>query len=209
MRRLPLLSLLLLTACPAAAPLAVVANRSGAIANGTDAVLITATSPQPGFIDFTVSAGGQLTTPRVQTDASGAATTTLTATTPGAITVTATMATASGTTTVTFTSPASPHLRFQTSPSNTMAQNLLRPIPVVVVEDGAGVVTSSSASVTVGITPGSCAATLDASSQLTVNAVQGVASFYGLKSSLVATGCTLTATSGTLPSAVSAAFDLQ
>jgi len=58
-------------------------------------------------------------------------------------------------------------------------------------------------------TPGSCGAALDASSLMTVNAVQGVASFYGLKSSTVASGCTLTATSGSMPSAVSAAFDIQ
>lgn len=80
---------------------------------------------------------------------------------------------------------------------------------MVVVEDGAGVVTSSSASVTVAITPGSCSAALDSSSLMTVSASQGVASFYGLKSSSPATGCTLTATSGSLSTAISTAFDIQ
>ena len=123
--------------------------------------------------------------------------------------VTASAGGASASTSVTFTAASGPRLRFRVSPSNTMAQNLLRPIPEVVVEDGSGVVTSSNDSVTVAITAGSCVAALDASSLMTVNAVQGVASFYGLKSSTVASGCTLTATSGSMPSAVSTAFDLQ
>ncbi|MDP1829268.1 MAG: hypothetical protein Q8L48_38745 [Archangium sp.] len=197
----------LLAGCSAPSQgLLLTAERASATANGTDAVLITATG-STDFIDFTAS-GGVLSTTRVKGDG---ATTQLTSSTAGSITVTASVAKGpSASTTVTFTAPTTgPRLRFQTSPGNTTAQNLLRPVPVVVVEDPAGVVTSSSAPVTVAITAGSCAAALDASSLMTVSAVQGVASFYGLKSSTTATGCTLTATSSGLQSAVSTAFDLQ
>lgn len=219
MRSLALVCLALLGCSPASQNLVVTADRSSATANGTDVVTITATrttatgSPVQDFVDFTVSAGGQLSAAHVKGDASGAAITTLTATTAGAITVTATAtdsASVTGSATVTFTAASAPHLRFQTSPGNTVAGNLLRPVPVVAVEDGAGVVSSSSASITVAITPGSCAGVaLDSTSLMTVAADHGLASFYGLKVGTAATGCTLTATSGSLPSAVSTAFDIQ
>ena len=194
--------------CTSAQTITVVADRSTAIANGTDQVTITATTGSPDTVDFTAD-GGVLSAAQVKTTDGGIATTKLSSSTTGTVTVTASAGNASATTSVTFTAASGPRLRFRVSPSNTVAQNLLRPVPEVVVEDGAGIVTSSSASVTVGITPGSCAATLDASSLMTVNAVSGVASFYGLKSSTVASGCTLTATSGSLSSAVSTAFDIQ
>lgn len=190
------------------------ADRSTGVADGIDAVTIVATatangSPVQEFVDFTVTAGGQLSEARVKGNAAGVSTTKLTANTAGAFTVTATAAGgAPASTTVTFTASGAPHLRFRTSPSNTAAQNLLRPVPEVVVEDALGIVTSSSASVTVAITAGSCSATLDASSLMTVSAAQGVASFYGLKSSTPATGCTLTATSGSLQAAVSMPFNI-
>ena len=199
------------------APQAIVvkADRSSAVANGTDAVTLTATSTAadgtafPDVVEFTVSAGGQLSATSVKSDAAGVATTKLTATTPGTLTVTATAGPTSGQATVVFASSTGPRLRFQTSPSNTAQQNLLRPIPAVVVEDASGVVTASSAAVTVVVTPGSCSASIDPSSLSTVNALRGVASFNGLKLDKAATGCTLTATSGTMPSAVSSAFDIQ
>lgn len=202
--------LLLLAGCSAAPSLVLTASRASATANGTDAVVLTATG-STDFVDFTTD-GGVLSATRVKGDSAGVATTQLTSTTTGEITVTASVAKGpSAATTVTFSAAtAGPRLRFQTSPGNTVAQNLLRPVPVVVVEDATGAVTtSSSASVTVAITTGSCAAALDASSLMTVSAVQGVASFYGLKSSTVASGCTLTATSSGLQSAVSTAFDVQ
>ncbi len=191
--------------------ISVTADRSTATANGTDSVQLTATTSAASgtAVDFTVSAGGQLSAARANTDASGVAKTQLTSTTAGTVTVTATLGQVSDTATVTFAAASGPRLRFQTSPSNTIAQNLLRPIPSVVVEDNSGIVTSSTAPITVAITAGSCAAALDASSLMTVNAVQGVANFNGLKSSTQATGCTLTATSGTLQAAVSTAFDIQ
>lgn len=208
MRSLVLASLFLL-GCPSAPQtIALTADRASALANGTDQVTITATTGSPDTVSFSAD-GGQLSAASVKTDDAGVATTKLSATTAGSVQVTASAGSATASTTVTFTAASGPHLRFRVSPSNTMAQNLLRPVPEVVVEDGSGLVTSSSASVTVAMTPGSCASALDASSLMTVNAVSGVASFYGLKSSTVASGCTLTATSGSMPSAVSGAFDIQ
>jgi hypothetical protein len=198
-----------LIGCGAPQTVSVVADRATATADGVDAVTITATASPAQFVDFTVSAGGQLTETRVKSDASGKAITKLTSSSAGMMTVTASVSMASASTTVTFSASTAPRLRFQTSPANTLAMNLLRPVPVVIVEDGAGIVTSSSAAITVAITPGSCAATLDASSLLTVNAAMGSASFYGLKSSIVATGCTLTATSGSLQAASSTVFDIR
>jgi hypothetical protein len=214
-RSLILVAVVVLVGCSAASPtLTLAADRSTGVA-GTDTVSLVATvtgangSPVQDFVDFTVTAGGQLSDARVKGNAAGVSTTKLTASSAGALTVTASVAGASSaSTTVTFSASGAPHLRFQTSPSNTMTQNLLRPIPAVVVEDTLGTVTSSTASVTVAITPGSCSATLDASSLTTVSATAGVASFYGLKSSTAATGCTLTATSSGLQAAVSTSFDL-
>lgn len=207
--RLLVLPCLFLLGCPSAPQtIGISAGRLSAIANGTDRVTITALTGSPDTVSFSAD-GGQLSATSVKTDDAGVAITSLSATTAGSVVVTASAGTASASTTVTFTAASGPQLRFRVSPSNTMAQNLLRPVPEVVVEDGAGLVTSSNASVTVAITAGSCAAALDASSLMTVSAVMGVASFYGLKSSTVASGCTLTATSGSMPAAVSAAFNLQ
>ena len=186
-----------------------VADRTTGVADGVDAVTLTATAVGADFIDFTASAGGQLTQTHAKADASGVATTKLSAAAAGTINVTATVLKLTSSTSVTFSASTAPHLRFQTSPANTLSGNLLRPVPVVVVEDGSGVVTSSSAPITVAITTGSCAATLDSSSLLTVTASMGSASFYGLKSSTLASGCTLTATSGSLQAAVSTVFDIR
>lgn len=217
MRSLLLTVCISLLGCGApGATLVLVVDRTSAAANGTDALLVTATStgaggvPVQDFVDFTVAAGGQLSEARVKGNGEGVATTKVTATTPGSFTVTATgPGKVSASVTATFVAASDQRLRFQASPSNTLANNLLRPVPSVVVENGAGVVGASSASVTVAITPGSCSASLDPASLMTVVADRGVASFYGLKVSTPATGCTLTATSGTLPQAVSTAFDIQ
>ena len=199
-----------LVACSAAPPtVSVTAERASGVADGVDAVTVTATTSPAASVDFTVSTGGVLTQTQVKSDASGKATTKVSSSMAGTITITATVEKVSGTTSVTFTASSAPRLRFQASPANTLAMNLLRPVPVVIVEDAAGIVTSSSAAVSVAITPGSCGAALDASSLLTVNASMGSASFYGLKSSTVASGCTLTATSGSLGSAVSGVFDIR
>lgn len=218
MRSLFTLSCLVVACSPATQSLTMGVDKSAAVANGTDGVIVSATrtmadgTPVSDFVDFTVTSGGTLSTMRVKGDTAGVAKTTVTATAAGPVTVSANvpgMQSLTGSVTVTFTAASAPRLRFQTSPSNTQSQNLLRPIPVVVVEDGNGMTnTTSTASVTVAVTPGSCSAQLDATSMMTVSAVQGVASFYGLKITTPVTGCTLTATSGSLQAAVSTAFDI-
>lgn len=214
-------SLALVACLPAPQTITVVAERSTAVADGSDAVTITATgiaadgSPFQGSVDFTATAGGQLSDAHVTSDRFGVSKTKLTAKVAGPITVTATVPAAanqpkvSGSTIVTFAAGGGPRLRFQASPMDTVAQNLLRPMPVVVIEDSAGVVKSSSALVTVAVTSGSCSASLDPTSLAAVSAEQGVATFYGLKISLPATGCTLTATSGSLQPALSNSFSIR
>jgi hypothetical protein len=199
------LPLLLLCACGPAGITGIAVDRINATADGTDAVNVTASAPSGTKVSFTTT-GGTLAQASVVADAKGAAVTQLSSSTPGTFTVSASAGTTTATVNVTFASAR--RLRFQTSPGNTVAQNLLRPVPEVWVEEGGGVVASSAASITVAVTPGSCNATLDATSLATVNAAQGKASFYGLKISAPATGCRLTATSGTLAPAVSTSFDV-
>jgi hypothetical protein len=76
--------------------------------------------------------------------------------------------------------------------------------PVIVqVKDGNGnIVTTSTKSVTLSITPGTGASGAVLTGPTTVNAVNGVATFSGLSINLAGNGYTLTATSGTLSPAV-------
>lgn len=178
---------------------------------GLDSVTITATvTPAQQTLVVFQSADGTLSETQVRSNSAGVATTQLTSSRSGSVQVTATVsigsATSAGLTTVNFTSGTK--LRFSTSPSNTRAGDLLRPVPVVVVEQN-GATISSSAPITVSVTPGSCTSTLDSTSLTMVNANQGTANFYGLKISTPATGCTLTASSGSFDQGVSAAFDVQ
>jgi hypothetical protein len=218
MRSLLAFSWLLLSCAPAAQTLVVTADRTSANASGSDVVTVSATrtsadgKPVSEFVDFTVTGGGQLSATHVQADAMGVAKTTVTSSSAGSVTVTATVpgkTDLTGTATITFNTVSGPRLAWQTSPSNTQTQNLLRPIPTVVVRDDNGVITSSTAPITVAVTPGTCGgASLDSTSLMTVSAQSGSASFYGLKITTPATGCTLTATSNGLPSAVSSSFDI-
>lgn len=190
--------------------LLVAASKPIASADGVDTVTISVLGVLDA-VEFTTT-GGTLSVTRATRDAQGVAKTELTSTVVGQVTVTATSTSgAVGKTNVSFTAPSTgPRLRFRTSPGTTQQMNLLRPIPEVAFEDANGaVLTSSTAPVTVAITPGSCAGVLEATSLATVNAVQGVASFNGLKVDRVADACTLTATSPSTTSAVSAAFDVR
>ena len=223
MRSFAILSFVSLACSPAPQSLTAQGDRATAIANGTDSVTISAIRTTPegvgivGVVDFTVSSGGKISATHVMSDATGTAKTVLTSTAAGEITVTATVP---GTTReipilltasvgIRFDAPAGPKLRFQTSPSNTQAQNLLRPIPVVVVEDASGnVMTSSTASITVAVDPLSCSASLDSTSMMTVTASQGTSSFYGLKITTPVTGCRLKATSGDMQAGISTPFDI-
>jgi len=209
------LCLVLLTACGSTDVVTLSSDRPTARANGADAVTVTATVKnaggvvQSGVAVFFSAPSGMISRLSANTDAFGKATTTITSATAQTIAVKASLDAASMgvTTTVTFTS--SNALRFSTSPRNTVAGDLLRPVPVVAIEDAMGGATTSAATVTVRITAGSCAAALDASSLTSVVAQNGSASFYGLKSSTAATGCTLTATSDGAIAGVSTAFDIQ
>jgi len=190
----------------------VAADKAVALVNSESVTITAAVSPpQETLVVFSASPGATLTATQVKSNAMGVATTLLTSSVPGPVTVTANVSSGSSSganlAMVTFTSGT--RLRFATSPSNTLSQNLLRPVPTVNVEQNGALVTSSSAAVTVTVTPGSCSPSLDSTSLTTVNAVQGVASFFGLKISTPATGCTLTATGNGFDPAVSAAFDIQ
>lgn len=195
------------------ASLSVAADKAVALVN-SESVAITATvsPPHETLVVFSVnqSSGGTLTATNVRSNAMGVATTLLTSSAPGPVEVSAKAqvgdATPSGFATVNFTSGIK--LRFMTSPSNTMSQNLLRPVPQVAIEQNGAVVTSSSASVTVFVTPGTCSG-LDPTSLDTVSAAQGIASFYGLKMSAPGTRCTLTAMGNGYDQGTSAPFDVQ
>lgn len=220
MRLLALAAAAVLFTCCAGGPptITVAADRNTAVANGTDRIFLNAVAkqadgrPLKGTIDFTATTNGRLSAERVPSDEGGVATTTLTATIAGPVTVTATSTEGgSGSATVTFTvPPVGPRLRFQTSPGNTVAQNLLRPVPVVVVESSSGVMDSTSdAVVTVVVADGSCNVALDSSSLMTVTANQGSASFFGLKISVAAQSCRLSATSPGIEPATSLPFNIQ
>lgn len=199
----------LLFGCGAAPVVTVSADKTHAAADGSDAITVTAVVTGGGSVTFSSDAGHLGAT----TQTSSGATVTVTSSEAATVTVTASVEGAqSAHVTLTFDAAQSTGkvLRFATSPANTQAQNLLRPVPVVNVEDASGALqTGSSATVTVSVTPGSCGGTaLDPNSLYEVDASNGVASFYGLKIATPATGCTLTASSPGLTSAVSASFDV-
>ncbi len=206
---------LALSACGPSEVLSLKSDRATAQANGADAVTLTATvkwngaAPKAGVtVHFSAASPGVLSAASSVTDANGEATTRLTSLSAESILVHAVLADPSTdvSTSIAFTVATVNRLRFSTSPGSTGVDNLVRPVPVVVIEDAAGNPTTSTATVTVRITTGSCAAALDASSLVSVAASNGSASFYGLKSSTAATGCTLTATSGSFTPATSTAF---
>lgn len=217
------LPLLVLTACGPSAVLSVNTDRNSAQANGTEAITITATvkdasgaAKSGATVTFSVPSPGALSESSVTTDASGNAVTKLTSTAVGALVVTVSTEGAANDVkpSFTFTTPKAPNepaaLRFTQSPATTQLNNLLRPIPTVVVVDSGGmVVTSSTASITVRLTAGSCSGSLGSTSLFTVAARMGEASFNGLSAASAGTGCTLTADAAGLEPAVSTAFDLQ
>ncbi|MBL8913451.1 MAG: Ig-like domain-containing protein [Archangium sp.] len=198
-----------LTACSPAF-LSFSSDKLSAIANGTDVVTFTVSPPTNGEVAFSLTGTATLSATKV-TPANGSATVTLTSTTPGMVTVTATQGNLTASTSVTFTAPT-PGLRWTTSPANGQTQNLLRglgnALPTVVVEENGQTLTSSTASITVSVTPGSCNAQIDSSSLTTVSAQQGTATFNGLRISTAATGCTLTASSSGLTAGVSTSFNI-
>jgi hypothetical protein len=100
-----------------------------------------------------------------------------------------------------------PRLIFQTNPSGGEANTPFATQPVVIAQDSINHTnTSFNGPVTLTLTSGTAGATLVGTA--TVNAVNGVANFSGLAISKAGTGYRLTASSGGLSSASSAAFDI-
>jgi hypothetical protein len=98
-------------------------------------------------------------------------------------------------------------LAFKVQPVNTVATVAITPAVQVAVEDATGaVVVNSSAPVTIALGANPGETTLGGT--LTVNAVNGIATFSNLTIGALGTGYTLNATSGALPSVTSSAFNI-
>lgn len=98
-------------------------------------------------------------------------------------------------------------LAFQVQASNTPLNTAITPAVQVAVEDSTGaVVTSSTAPVTVALYSDPNSGVL--SGTLTVNAVNGIATFPDLKIDTLGTGYTLRASSGTLTAIIGNAFNI-
>ncbi len=98
-------------------------------------------------------------------------------------------------------------LAFAQQPGNTAAGAVITPAVTVQVQDASGnLVTSSSASITIAIGNNPGGSTLGGT--VTVNAVNGVATFNNLTLDKVGTGYTLTAASAGLTGATSNAFNI-
>ena len=104
------------------------------------------------------------------------------------------------------TAGAAAKLAFVQQPSNTASGAAITPAMTVQIQDAAGNLVNSAASVTLAIGTNPSAGTL--SGTATVNAVAGVATFSGLSIDKAGTGYTLAATSGALTPATSAAFNI-
>jgi len=120
-------------------------------------------------------------------------------------------ATATGLTSATssafnITPAAASKLAFLVSPASTAAGATLTPAVQVSILDTFGNATTSTANVTLTLSTNPGTSTLTGTT--TVAAVNGVASFGNLSLDKLGTGYKLTATSGTLTSAVSGAFDI-
>ena len=100
-------------------------------------------------------------------------------------------------------------LVFSASPIDSKAGSTFSTPPVVQVKDANGItVTNTSASITLTISAGTETGGTLLSGTTTVNAASGVATFKSLSINLAGQGYTLTATSGTLNSANSTAFNV-
>jgi hypothetical protein len=120
--------------------------------------------------------------------------------------------TAAVSTSFTITAGPAAKLVFTTQPSGAALNGVFATQPVVTVQDAGGnTVTTSTAAVTLTITPPTQSANLICTATVpinTVSAASGVSSFTGCKIDKRGTNDTLTATSGTLTAAVSAVFNI-
>lgn len=224
--RLCLPVVLMLTAC-GGANASFVADSATASAGDSVRVRLFVTTPQGGVkvgakVTFSAPAPAELSATSAETNTQGIAETHVTMNTAGTVVVTATVDGADYTTSIAFQGegpgpvPAT-KLRFDNQPANVTGQNLLRDgnnaaLRVVLTDDAGNVATTSTASVRVALTGGSCTATIDPSQvpfYTTATPTNGVAEFGYLRFTATGTGCTLTATSTGLTSAVSGTFDVQ
>jgi hypothetical protein len=107
------------------------------------------------------------------------------------------------------TTPVATTFVFTTQPTGATAGTVFTTQPVVSVVDANGnVVTGFIGAVTLAITTGTGASGANLTGTLTVNAVNGVATFSGLSIDTAGTGYSLTATSGSLTSVSSNTFDV-
>jgi hypothetical protein len=112
--------------------------------------------------------------------------------------------------TITVNPAAAAKVVFVVGPSPVTANAVMSPAVTVAIQDSFGnLVTSSTASVTIGVDQATGAGVSATGSTLTVAAVNGIATFSNLKFSPIKTGVRLTATSGTLTSALSGTFNIQ
>lgn len=231
--RLSLPVLLMLSACGGASNGNFVADSATASTGESVRVRLFVTTLQGGVkvgakVTFSATAPAELSTTTAETNAQGVAETRVTMNEAGTAVVTATVDGASYTASIAFQGagpgPVTPvALKFLNQPAticveahaqqqgcvgvpNLVRDASLQPISVAIVgaNDAA---TDSTATVTV-VMSGGCPA-FDTMSLTTLAAKSGVAVFSGLKPSDVGTGCTLTATSAGLTSAVSGTFDVQ
>lgn len=128
----------------------------------------------------------------------------------GIYTLTATSGslTAASSTNITVTAGPAAKLAFTTQPSGAAANTVFATQPVVAVQDAGGnTITTSTATISLAITPPTASAILTCTTN-PKPATAGVAPFAGCKIDKKGTSDTLTATSGTLTAAVSAGFNI-
>jgi large repetitive protein len=99
------------------------------------------------------------------------------------------------------------HLAFGVSPSSTVAGVVISPAVTVQVLDASGLLTTSTANVTLGIGTNPGSAVLNGTT--TVAAISGVATFSNLSINTSATGYKLSASSGAMTGAASGAFNIM
>lgn len=111
--------------------------------------------------------------------------------------------------TITFTVGSATQLGFGVQPSNTVSGVSISPAIQVRIEDGNGnLVTSSSANVTLAFANDPTAGEATLSGTLTVGTASGIATFSNINIDFAGTGYTFQATSGSLNSATSSAFNI-
>lgn len=174
-----------------------------AVTSGTTTISL-ASSSASGF--FSNTANGTKTTSVAIAPGSASASFFYGDTTAGTATITAAATGLSSPTpvTATITAAAAGKLKFDTVPTSVPRNVNITPPVTVRILDAFGNATASTAAVTVQST-----CVLKTTSVLTASAVSGAATFADLQFVRKSTGCTLTATSGTLASDTSNAFNVE